>query len=104
MTNSESDNEIEMEVLKESREKEPVLEPKIHAIEDSGSEDGQNSGESSDDDLIATGTVVKEAEILVHPRSGCPIYPFRKTFKETKVIARNEKFCEKCFCYICDIE
>ena len=105
MTNSESDNEIEMEVLKEAREKEPVSEPKIQPIEDSGSEDGhEDSGESSDDDLIATGTVVKEAEILVHPRSGCPIYPFRKTFKEKKVIAKNEKFCEKCFCYICDIE
>ncbi|CBY20935.1 unnamed protein product [Oikopleura dioica] len=104
MTNSESENEIEIEVIKEAREKEPVSEPKIQAIEDSGSENGQDSEESSDDDLIATGTVVKEAEILVHPRNGCPIHPFRKTFKEKKVIAKNEKFCEKCFCYICDIE
>lgn len=92
-----------MEVLKEGREeKEVVSEQRPLDVVDSDSDDGQDS--DSDDDLVTTGTVLKEAEILVHPRSGCPIHPFRKTFKEKKIFAKNEKYCEKCFCYICDIE
>ena len=105
MANSDSDNELEMEVIKEARlEKESTVEPPKSVDLKDSDEDSDEQDSDDDEDIITTGTVVKEADILIHPRGGCPIHPFRKTFKEKKVIAKNEKFCEKCFCYICDIE
>ncbi|CAG5112690.1 Oidioi.mRNA.OKI2018_I69.chr2.g6877.t1.cds [Oikopleura dioica] len=105
MANSNSDNELEMEVIKEARlEKESIVEPQKSVDLKDSDEDSDEQDSDDDEDILTTGTVVKEADILIHPRGGCPIHPFRKTFKEKKVIAKNEKFCEKCFCYICDIE
>ena len=56
----------------------------------------------SDDEVVA-GDVLKEGDIMIHPRSDCPLYQFKKTFKQQKIIPENELFCPKCFCYICDI-
>ena len=56
------------------------------------------------DDEIMPGDVIKEGDVMIHPRADCPIHRnFRKTFKQTKIIPENELFCEKCYCYICDI-
>ena len=61
-----------------------------------------DGGHPTEEDVVV-GDVIKTAEVMIHPRSDCPTYPFKKTFKPTKVIYENEKFCQKCFCYICDI-
>ena len=56
----------------------------------------------SDDEIVA-GDVIKQGDVMIHPRSDCPVHSFKKTFKQQKVIPENELYCEKCFCYICDI-
>ena len=48
--------------------------------------------------------LLQTGEIMIHARGDCPIYPFEKTEKEKLVIPANEKYCEKCFCYICDVK
>merc|ERR1712168_601632 len=111
MTNSDDQNEeIESELLVPGRTRgsddrpEPKGDTKEIELPDlsSDEENGEPSdGETAED--VVVGDVIKTADIMIHPRSDCPIYPFKKTFKPTKVIYENEKFCEKCFCYICDI-
>ena len=44
---------------------------------------------------------VKKAAVMVHHRDACPEFPFEK---DSNSEAKNKLFCEKCFCYICDIE
>ena len=75
--------------------------PDLSSDEDDNGDEGRPAEEDGPD--VVVGDVIKTAEVMIHPRSDCPIYPFKKTFKPTKVIYENEKFCEKCFCYICDI-
>ena len=55
------------------------------------------SGEFDEDFKI---TKVKKAEVLVHPRHACPEFEFNKSKDDSE----NKRHCEKCFCYICDIE
>ena len=60
-------------------------------------------GEEESDDEITVHDL-KGAEVMIHARGDCPIHPFQKTFKEKKLIENNENFCDKCFCYICDVK
>ena len=78
----------------------PDLSSDEDDVDDEG-RPGQSAEEDSQD--VVVGDVIKTAEVMIHPRADCPVYPFKKTFKPTKIIYENEKFCEKCFCYICDI-
>ena len=75
--------------------------PDLSSDEDDDGHERRPAEEDGPD--VVVGDVIKTAEVMIHPRADCPIYPFKKTFKPTKVIYENEKFCEKCFCYICDI-
>ena len=75
--------------------------PDLSSDEEEDDDHGRPAEEDGPD--VVVGDVIKTAEVMIHPRADCPIYPFKKTFKPTKVIYENEKFCEKCFCYICDI-
>ena len=52
------------------------ISPKANVVP--ASSDEQSADE---DDLLASVTVVKGAEVMVHHRGDCPIHPFRKTFK-----------------------
>merc|ERR1711917_40324 len=118
MTNSDDQNEeLESEVLVPARsrgqpsddrpseqsteETNEIKLPDLSSDEDNDGDQGRPAEEDGPD--VVVGDVIKTAEVMIHPRADCPIYPFKKTFKPTKVIYENEKFCEKCFCYICDI-
>ena len=57
--------------------------------------------EESDDDCVVV--ECKQADVLPHCRADCPIEPYKAT-ENVKIGAfeDNAKFCDKCFCYICD--
>lgn len=57
--------------------------------------------ESSDDELEILG--VTRAEVLPHCRADCPVDVYKPT-DNVKIgpYMSNAKFCDKCFCYICD--
>ena len=46
---------------------------------------------------------MNKADVLPHCRADCPIYKYTPT-ENVKIgpYEDNEKFCEKCFCYVCD--
>ena len=78
--------------------------PDLSSDEDDDDDDAERRPQAEEDGPdVVVGDVIKTAEVMIHPRADCPTYPFKKTFKPTKVIYENEKFCQKCFCYICDI-
>ena len=57
--------------------------------------------EESDEDCVVV--ECRQADILPHCRADCPVYPYKFT-ENVKIGAfeDNAKFCDKCFCYICD--
>nr|CAB3261731.1 uncharacterized protein LOC100177267 [Phallusia mammillata] len=54
-----------------------------------------------DDDIEIVGC--KQAEVMSHIRADCPIHNFVQVDSVTRpAVPANEKYCSKCFCYICD--
>jgi len=57
----------------------------------------------SDDDCVVV--ECRQADILPHCRADCPVEPYSFT-ENVKIGAfeNNAKYCDKCFCYICDVK
>ena len=80
----------------------------------SAPEDDDPADDSEDDTagLNTSGDIlkikeVKPAVIWSHLRANCPVHQFAKlkgTWSLTAVHKANEVFCDKCFCYVCDVQ
>ena len=64
-------------------------------------ETSKKNGDESDDDCVVV--ECRHADILPHCRADCPMseYSFTENVK-VGAFEDNAKFCDKCFCYICD--
>uniref|UniRef100_W5MBZ6 Uncharacterized protein n=2 Tax=Lepisosteus oculatus TaxID=7918 RepID=W5MBZ6_LEPOC len=61
----------------------------------------EKSNEVIDDELLITFS--QKAVVLPHARYDCTTYLFSKTEAEMNApVEDNHKFCEQCYCYICD--
>lgn len=56
----------------------------------------------ADDDML-TMTVVEFATIHAHARADCPVHMFATDITGA-AHEENRKFCDKCYCYVCDEE
>lgn len=71
--------------------------------------DGAGGGGSEDDDVVLVGgSSHSGAAAFVHTRQQCVKHPFafetRKSMLQSALpYKKNNFFCEKCFCYVCDV-
>jgi len=54
----------------------------------------------SSDDIVCLG-YVKPETVLPHTRNHCAEFPYKPNQATND---ENKRYCEKCFCYVCDIE
>ena len=78
-----------------------IVDPPIRP----NSPDSGEISENVDEDLSVRVDQLAESFTLTHPRHSCPKFnKFQFTEIKNHILPENEKFCPKCFCYLCEVE
>ena len=78
-----------------------IVDPPIRP----NSPDSGEISENVDEDLSVRVDQLAESFTLTHPRHSCPKFnKFQFTEIKNHILPDNEKFCPKCFCYLCEVE
>lgn len=78
-----------------------IVDPPIRP----NSPDSGEISENVDEDISVRVDQLAESFTLTHPRHSCPKFnKFQFTEIKNHILPENEKFCPKCFCYLCEVE